>query len=65
MAHYTMMAKPIRALELRYPMIQFLIMSCINRRSVDIQAWPTCSCHSCNRRTKVSGYCYYMHTLLL
>ena len=30
MAHqYTMIAKPIRALELHYPMIQFLIISII------------------------------------
>ena len=30
MAHiYTMMAKPIRALELNYPMIQFLIRSSV------------------------------------
>ena len=28
-SHYTMIAKPIRALELHYPMIQFLINSCI------------------------------------
>ena len=39
---YTMMAKPIRALELHYPMIQFLI---IERRSVT----------SCYHGSKISG----------